>query len=230
MNKFYAISDLHGDLNLCNQVLDFIDTTDKVFFLGDAIDRGPDGIEVFNKLWFDDRVTYIKGNHEQILEDLLPEILDSKFSCLSLWEVNGGRPTMNTLSKMNAESAFWYVTRTLDMPLKYELDLNDRHIILTHAGFSPWQDEKFHDYLWDRYHLQDNWEPGYENVYIVHGHTPVCSSKSPRYQNPLSDCEIVTYADGHKIDIDLGTFLSFKTCLLDLETFEPIYFYSQKED
>ena len=35
---------------------------------------------------------------------------------------------------------------------------------------------------------------------------------------------IIPYCEGHKIDIDLGCFVSRQIALLDLDTFEPIYF------
>jgi hypothetical protein len=41
---------------------------------------------------------------------------------------------------------------------------------------------------------------------------------------PKSKFEIFKYCDGHKIDIDLGTFITHTACLFNLDTFEPIYF------
>ena len=43
-----------------------------------------------------------------------------------------------------------------------------------------------------------------------------------------STIEVVKYCGGHKIDIDLGSFAYHKTCLLDLDNFEPIYFYGKE--
>ena len=44
-----------------------------------------------------------------------------------------------------------------------------------------------------------------------------------------SDNEIRFYCDGHKIDIDIGCFASKQIALLDLDTFEPIYFKLEEE-
>ena len=65
------------------------------------------------------------------------------------------------------------------------------------------------------------------NTYVIHGHTPVqflltkeeVTNKENIYQ-PL----VKEYADGHKIDIDLGTPTSNRACLLNIENFEKIYF------
>jgi hypothetical protein len=47
-----------------------------------------------------------------------------------------------------------------------------------------------------------------------------------RFMNfePAVDGEIYKYCNGHKINIDLGSFSTHRTCLLNLDTFEPIYF------
>lgn len=37
----YALSDLHGYLDLYKQIKEFLKPEDKVYFLGDAGDRGP---------------------------------------------------------------------------------------------------------------------------------------------------------------------------------------------
>jgi len=53
----------------------------------------------------------------------------------------------------------------------------------------------------------------------VHGHTPVqYVMQDEKYE------EILKYCNNHKIDIDMGTYVSNITVLLDLDTFEPIYF------
>lgn len=38
----YACSDLHGRLDLLEQIQSFLKSDDRVYFLGDAGDRGPD--------------------------------------------------------------------------------------------------------------------------------------------------------------------------------------------
>jgi serine/threonine protein kinase len=65
------------------------------------------------------------------------------------------------------------------------------------------------------------------NEYCVHGHTPVMYMKEiVRFMNfePVVDGEIYKYCGGHKINIDLGSFKTHRACLLNLDTFEPIYF------
>ena len=67
----YVISDLHGQLGLFNQMLDKIEfkETDHLYMLGDAVDRGPDGILLLKKVMGMKNCTFILGNHEKMLLD-----------------------------------------------------------------------------------------------------------------------------------------------------------------
>lgn len=41
MGRTFACADLHGQYNLYKQIKNFLKEDDKVYFLGDATDRGP---------------------------------------------------------------------------------------------------------------------------------------------------------------------------------------------
>lgn len=62
--------------------------------------------------------------------------------------------------------------------------------------------------------MDDPWlnDCGNTLIAMVHGHTPV---KGP---------DILVYADRHKIDIDLASYKTGRTCLLNLDSLLPIYF------
>jgi serine/threonine protein phosphatase 1 len=74
MYKTYAFSDVHGIYDLWAQIRDYCDETDTIYFLGDACDRGEDGIRIIIELLQDKRVKYIKGNHEDMLTYLRTRI------------------------------------------------------------------------------------------------------------------------------------------------------------
>ena len=46
MNKHYCFTDVHGNYNLWRQIHDYCDATDTIYFLGDAADRGEDGLQI----------------------------------------------------------------------------------------------------------------------------------------------------------------------------------------
>lgn len=71
------------------------------------------------------------------------------------------------------------------------------------------------DWFWDREHLYDEWVDTSENIYIIHGHTPI--QNLVEFEGVV---EPIRYCLGHKIDIDLGAFVSNKLGILNLDTFE----------
>ena len=78
MNKTYAITDLHGMWNLWEQISEYCDETDTIYFLGDAIDRGVDGLRVMESLLKDKRVIYLLGNHEEFFLNIAPKLKSIK--------------------------------------------------------------------------------------------------------------------------------------------------------
>jgi hypothetical protein len=120
-------------------------------------------------------------------------------------------------------------------------------ILMNHAGHirDEYSDgemflfENFNPYLWDRRHFFRKWTIS-KQIYMVHGHTPVqylrreLNVANEWYDKPLIDekvVEITKYSDGHKIDIDLGSFNSGKAALFNLDTLEvEKYFYTPVEE
>jgi len=97
-HRVYAIGDVHGRLDLLEQMLDQIAQDDRarsrakttIIFLGDLIDRGPHSAQVV-ELLRDYRPTFAKaiflmGNHEEIFL----RILEGEMSLLREWLSFGG--------------------------------------------------------------------------------------------------------------------------------------------
>lgn len=238
MNKTYAFSDIHGMYDLWAQIRDYCDETDTIYFLGDACDRGADGIRIIIELLQDKRVKYLKGNHEDILTICVPEFLEGHFMHMPWWLENGGKETWETLSSLTDDESL-LITRflnTLPDHAWYESPKGHK-ILLTHAG-TDLNYTKEHleiirgkaPYLWDRKHFFAKHPQGMEDVYQVHGHTPVqLLRKQYKTYDPTVEeyAEVFNYADGHKYDIDMASFASGKVALIDLDTFETKYFYDE---
>ena len=240
MNKTYCFTDIHGNYNLWKQISEYCDETDTIYYLGDAIDRGPDGLKIAVELLKDPRVIYLKGNHEEFMEDELPMMIDNPWYFPQLWSQNGGDPTIESVKELSEESKEWLYNKISNLPIDYTFSNKNNQIIhLTHAGSTPGfklgENESYPDYyLWDRDHIYDEWPAAYENYYEVHGHTPV------PYIALALDCDIevgedeywniLKYCDNHKIDLDLGTILTNKIALFDLDTLSiEKYFYDSKK-
>lgn len=238
MNKTYAFSDIHGMYNLWTQIKNYCDETDTIYFLGDAADRGTDGIKILNELFYDKRVKFIKGNHEDILATCVPEFIDGNMWNHYWWAGNGGSPTWDALERCSDDSKMWYVNKIIRLPESewYESP-NGHKVFLTHAGTDlNWTEKERativkQPYLWDRKHFHSAHPMNMPNIYQVHGHTPTPILAEelalPKMKEP-KDVEIITYCNGHKIDIDCGSFFTKKVALLDLDTFEVKYFYEEQ--
>ena len=69
----YVISDIHGQYETFQKMLELIDfkEEDKLYVLGDVIDRGPDGIKLLIQLFKMPNVELFLGNHELLMLDAL---------------------------------------------------------------------------------------------------------------------------------------------------------------
>lgn len=149
--KIYAMSDLHGQGELFHKALDWMETEsggDYVcFYLGDAIDRGPDGWEIMNYLLdHSDKFVYIKGNHEDMFVQSMKEylniceeegyspmeyatrcgdIIDIMFSGsdMVLHYRNGGEPTFS--SWISAGCPRKYIKLLSELPVFENLEIID---------------------------------------------------------------------------------------------------------
>ena len=95
----YTFSDIHGNLKLFNKLLDFLKPDDKIFFLGDANDRKPEGYEIIKKIARDSRFIYLKGNHEDMLYKAGIDYFQDDYTGKNyhLLVQNGGYDTFNDL-------------------------------------------------------------------------------------------------------------------------------------
>lgn len=154
---------------------------------------------------------------------------------------NGGANTFdavwNGMPQQDAAGWIGYIRR-LPTSEQY-LNKDGQLMVLTHAGFTPSYDKNNEliipwekELIWDRDHIYDKWIPeiDHENVFIVHGHTPI-----PLLQRRLQDDEdfepgAYYYYHNHKICIDNGIFATGYICLFDLDTFDEHIFQVNVEE
>ncbi|MCM1324301.1 MAG: metallophosphoesterase [Acetobacter sp.] len=236
MNRHFACSDLHGMWKLWEQISAFCDESDTIFFLGDAADRGPDGLKLMKTLLIDRRVQYIKGNHEDML---INAYYENDFWLVSY---NGGNQTIKDFQRLSDENQSWLIRRLEILPKEIEYtSSNGTHIVMNHSGYNPEQKlivgSKEDPYIWDRKQIPYPWK-GDDRI-IVHGHTPIphliqklnevscITNEAWDMPQKKEDVSIIRYCGGHKIDIDLGAFATGKAALLDLDTLEVQYFMTE---
>ena len=229
----YACTDLHGRKDLYTKIKEILQPEDKVFYLGDAGDRGPDGWELIKTIYEDDQFEYIKGNHEDMLIASMwayqrnPEVESRAFLLLKR---NGGEYTFQDWWKDGANMD--WASRLDELPVHAEYINKDGIVVLmSHAGYTPWLDEENPDkitipdefeLIWNRDHIYEDWnEEWFKNCVVVHGHTPI-----PHLMDRLNDKnpDIVVgaywYENNKKVCIDNLSAFSGIACLLNLDTFE----------
>ncbi|WP_114416307.1 metallophosphoesterase [Marinospirillum perlucidum] len=124
----FVVGDLHGYFQSLEEALarvDFNPQQDRLFAVGDLIDRGPDSLLCLNLLhqpWF----FSVQGNHERFLLRSLQGDLEAR----RIWLANGGRWSLEVTPAQLQEAAELILTH---MPLALEIPLGDYRLGLVHA-------------------------------------------------------------------------------------------------
>jgi len=175
----FIIPDIHGCIKTLRRLIDCklgITINDRLYFLGDYIDRGPDSAGVVDYLInlkeSGYNVNFLLGNHEQMLLDSC----DSKAN-LNVWLQNSGLATLKSygirsMSKLNILKSI--PSKHLDFfnDLKTYFIVNEKYV-LVHGGLDFSISDPFSNkeqIIWSRCNeVPADFMPGYS---IICGHTP----------------------------------------------------------
>ena len=131
----YLVGDLHGDFKHFKKLLkkiDFNENSDKIYILGDVLDRGSDGIKMLNFINHHAKngsMYLLKGNHEFFAQMYLEGKLSSK-----QWQKWGGAPTLKEISDLSRDEKAELAAYLRGLPHFLELSLWGRDCVLTHSG------------------------------------------------------------------------------------------------
>lgn len=220
----YVATDLHGNYNLWEQIKNYLAEDDVLIYLGDAVDRGGRGFEIYKEMLEDDRVVYLRGNHEQMMYDAWFTTWQGAFGH---WLKNGGEKTIDNLHSLalSADEQDEWIKKVKSLPYQVEyINASGQRFQLTHAGYTPceaWDKledhEKKYRLLWSRTHFFDTWP--INNDIIVHGHTPIQYMLGKGVLTATDGGGVkLEYASGHKICLDMGTYNSGAAILFNLDT------------
>lgn len=168
--RLLAIGDIHGCQDHLRHLLDLVDlqAEDRMVFLGDYIDRGPDSKGVLDDL-IDlarkfPRTVFLKGNHEQMYLDYLAGKNTLDFL------LNGGAATISSYRK---NGDFFLPEEHRRFLEELKLIFVEEDFIFVHAGLRPHiplEKQQEEDLLWIRRDfLYSDYDWG---KVIVFGHTP----------------------------------------------------------
>lgn len=223
MSSRWIVPDIHGcakTLRVLVENLLKLSKNDKLYLLGDYIDRGPNGKGVLDYIMhlqaegYD--VSCIKGNHEDLCvkafeADQKKKLFGFKHTEQKAWEAVGAVETLKSFGvKHPREIPQHYITWMKACPVYIELE----DYILVHAGMNfsvknPFEDE--HGMMWTR-HFKVDFKKSHGKK-IIHGHIPVDYS--------FIDVVIRNNENYDFIALDNGIFVTNKPNLGSLLAFNP---------
>lgn len=183
--KFYAIGDIHGRLDLLQTLLSALDGDCPLVFVGDYVDRGGYSAQVLRQLHHlstspEKRTICLKGNHE----DMLLGFLDDPRKMERVWLHNGGAQTLASfgladVDLTNPEFVAEQLRRAMGQSLlewlpSRPLTWTSGNVTVVHAALDPSQPiDKQHarTCLWG--HPKFPEKRRQDGQWVVHGHTIV---------------------------------------------------------
>lgn len=169
-HRLLAVGDIHGCSTMLDDLLQEVapGDGDRLVFLGDYLDRGPDGRGVIERLLALQRrwpqTVFLRGNHEQMFVDFL----DGLNTWLFL--LNGGESTLRSYgADHGAAIPGSHEAFLRSLPCSFSCE----GFIFVHAGLRPGiplEEQREEDLLWIRDEfLGSDYDWGKT---IVFGHTP----------------------------------------------------------
>lgn len=178
----FAVGDVHGHFTLLQQALDavgFDPSVDRLFSVGDLVDRGPeceDVIRWLNKPWFHP----VRGNHDDYV---------CRYDTCDIgnWLQNGGSWFVGLPSLEQAN----YAVLFRDLPIAIEVETPAGLVGIVHADCPfpswfqlqyaltaelPWKELKLvmNTCMWSRSRIEHGDLAGVQDIYaVVTGHTPL---------------------------------------------------------
>lgn len=203
MKRILAISDIHGELELFNELLEKVKYDageDQLVLLGDYVDRGPDSKGVLERVVELKRqgAIVLRGNHDQ----MMLEAAKGETGAAVNWLRNGALSTLQSYDasikgmELPEMELFWeHVEFLKETAFYYETD----GYIFVHAGVQPGvplQETDPYLLMW----IRDEFHRGYSGEKkVVFGHTPTFKLRG------TDDCSVY-FGDNRIIGIDGGAF------------------------
>ncbi|MFT4413922.1 metallophosphoesterase family protein [Fredinandcohnia humi] len=231
MKRMLAISDIHGDIEKFERLLDLVEydkEQDQLLLLGDYVDRGPHSRAVLNKVFElkNEGAIALLGNHDKMMIDAF----QGEPMNLKRWFYNGGIKTLQNygyeIEKDDAK--YWYETSEFPEPLQMNEEIRkhidmlkelpyyyetDSHIFV-HAGVhpeTPLQSTDPYTLVWIREEFHKRYS-GKKTV--VFGHTPV---------NYLHNSNEMYFGENNIIGIDGGCAYGGRLYCLDVGKSQIFY-------
>ncbi len=232
--SIYVCSDLHGQYDVYKTMLGQLKEGDKLYILGDVIDRGPGGIKILQDIiQHKEQIEFFVGNHELMMIQSL-FLKEEKERQNWIRDVNGGKETEEDFNKLSPKEQEDIGKLLMNALVYKEININGENIYLVHAKASPakgknqetvyeflqqGREDELKECVWSRINTPKSnktnevWKESdisKENTLTIVGHTPTDNKKIQVYDS--------------FVDIDCGAAYYGNGCLLRLNDGKVVYF------
>lgn len=222
----YVLSDLHGCLDKWREMKEKISLSDRdtVYILGDAVDRGRDGVALLQEFRESKNVVYLRGNHDQTfltvaanLEAREEIISTEEFrDVFSLWLADGGKPTIDSYLALPAEERKALLLFLCSLPFRETVTVGGKRFFLSHSVPAKKKMKESGGDLYDYIAGEPEYEKVYfEDAFVVTGHTPT-SFLDLSFRGKI-------WKGNNHIDVDCGAVFGNRLGCLCLDTGEEFY-------
>lgn len=211
------MSDIHGQYEAYLDILEQISfenfsKRDKLYILGDVIDRGLDSIKILQHIKSNqDKISLLMGNHELMMVESYPfpkmKLLYSEKA--KLWTRNGGETTYAEFSELSRNEQGEILDFLRNLPYHKIIQVNNQKYYLVHA--MPYHGKtssssngilsmsKRKQMLWGMFESYEN-----KNVTVLFGHRCV-ALYDPKFRDNLEIPEhFEIYQEDNYIAVDCG--------------------------
>lgn len=131
----YVCSDLHGEYPTYQTIVKKLKDKDKLYILGDVIDRGPDGIKILQDLMKkkNNNIEFLIGNHEY---NMIKTLYFNDKKAEKIWE------SKNEFEKLDAKEQEKIKNFLLDSYVYKSINVNSQKINLVHANANAVPDKE----------------------------------------------------------------------------------------
>ena len=206
--KKFIISDLHGNGNIYNSIMNFLENLNNdiddditLYINGDLIDRGEFSVEmlldvkrrIMNNSGIN--IEYLAGNHELMMYKASKNVKNGRWPKFNQWFLyNGGRTTIEQLERLSIEEQNNVVKLISNLKIchKFEEKIGDKNIVLVHAKCPSnvdkvsnlnISDQFISRYLWSRDDSYIHHSMGSKDYFTIIGHTIVDSDTGYFYNS-----------------------------------------------
>lgn len=232
-SQTFVCSDLHGQYETYKAITKRLKNKDKLYILGDVIDRGPGGIKILQDIMrrkSRGQVEFLVGNHELMMIQSL--ILNDEQARKNWEQRNGGDITRKAFEGLSTDEQSEIKNFLLDSCLYKNINIDSQQVHLTHA--KAIQDENSSQSKTVREMISDGKLDLMAETLWFRGEDAISSKKISRpgsltiIGHTPTESKMIEYKDGY-IDIDCGAGEDKKASLVNLSSGTVEYFDVQKE-